>query len=218
MKPTASLAAVLLLSAALTLTSALPATATDAPAAETPVAEALPGGPLAQLVFTGSMKTLDAVRKYPFLKESMQGISGDTNWATADIKAGKIQFLFFYLNSESETGECGFLGCPMTVWANEGKGFFQVMDILNKYTNTVTYVHKDGDMTLYFCDVSRGLSTWHYENSQFQHKKADEQTPECNIKKFDGGFVAEPGGMLMPGMEGYKPVPPSVAPATKGED
>lgn len=166
----------------------------------------LPGGPDAKQIFNDMIKTSEAVKKYPFLKEYTQGVAGNQLWNTGSFKAGKIDFLFFHLSAEYGSDRCGALGCPMSVWANEGKKYFQVMDILNKESNIVTYVQKEDKVTLYFCDEARGLSTWQYENSHFVHKKADEQTPECNVKKMLN--LDTP----MPGLEGLV-ADPSASPA-----
>lgn len=148
--------------------------------------------------FTDVLTVRQTLRKYPFLKQSMPGMRASDQIRLGRQKVGNTTLLYFFLNLRDEQGVCGALGCPMTVWADEGYGYHKAMDILKKYYTGVQTRLNSGKLSLLFCDPDRGQSTWDFENGKFMHKGVDPEGPDCMGTDDD---TLEPAPLMMRGAD-----------------
>lgn len=148
--------------------------------------------------FTDVLNVRQTLRKYPFLREAMPGMRGADQIRLGRQKVGDTTLLYFFLNLRDEQGVCGAIGCPMTVWADEGYGYHKAMDILKKYYTGVQTRLQGGKLSMLFCDPVRGQSLWDFENGKFVHKGVDPKAPECMGEEDD---TLEPAPLMMRGAD-----------------
>lgn len=148
--------------------------------------------------FTDVLTVRQTLRKYPFLRNSMPGMRGGDQIRLGRQKVGDTTLLYFFLNLRDEQGVCGAIGCPMTVWADEGYGYHKAMDILKKYYTAVQTRLQGGKLSMLFCDPDRGQSLWDFENGKFKHKGVDPKAPECTDAADD---TLEPAPLMMRGAD-----------------
>lgn len=151
-------------------------------AAQTPPAIEMTDDNAKTSLFNGTITIREALAQYPFLKEMVEDLPRNGNLNFGKVIAGKNLELLSFLYEEDPDREvfCSRLGCPFTVWANEGKGYYPVLDILKTGFTDVSARKKDNKVSLLFCDSVKGQAVWEMENSLFVRKEVlPENGPDC---------------------------------------